>query len=535
MSHELRTPLNAIIGYSEMMEEEAPEIGAQGMVPDLQKVQAAAKHQLGLINDILDLSKIEAGKMTLFIEEFDVVKLVREVEATVQPLVAKNANKLEVDCPADIGVMRADQTKVRQVLFNLISNAAKFTEKGTITLRVATDVSPWAGISGSTGYHPLPSGNLPDGTAAASIGDPGVGFQGDADSHSSRQVADRGGQVARATRVQTGAQGKHAPEGEDQSAFSRAQLQFSVRDTGIGMTPEQLGKLFQAFTQADASTSKKYGGTGLGLAIARAFVDAGASVCVCAREAGPLESARTELAGRGGLGQRVLALSADVSNPDDVRRVVAEACHAFGRLHVLVSNAGIYGPMGPIESVAWDDWVRAIEINLFGSVLMCRAVLPHFKRHRYGKIIQLSGGGATKPLPGISAYAASKAAVVRFTETLALEARPFGIDVNAVAPGALNTRLLDQVLDAGPALVGDDYYQRASKQKEAGGTPVETGAELSVYLASAASDGVSGKLISAVWDPWPTLHEHARDLTDTDVYTLRRIVPTDRGLTWGET
>jgi NAD(P)-dependent dehydrogenase (short-subunit alcohol dehydrogenase family) len=274
---------------------------------------------------------------------------------------------------------------------------------------------------------------------------------------------------------------------------------------------------------------------GLGLAIARAFVDSGASVCLCAREVGPLESARAELASRGGLGQGVLAVSADVSKPDDVARVVAEACHAFGRVHVLVNNAGIYGPMGPIESVAWDDWVRAIEINLFGSVLMCRAVLPHFKQHCYGKIIQLSGGGATNPLPGISAYAVSKAGIVRFVETLALEVRAFGIDVNAMAPGALNTRLLEQVLNAGPALVGDDFHRRAQKQREAGGTPVETGAALSVYLASAASDGVSGRLISAVWDPWATLHEHARDLVDTDVYTLRRIVPKDRGMTWGDT
>jgi signal transduction histidine kinase len=192
MSHELRTPLNAIIGYSEMMEEEAPELGAAAMVPDLQKVQAAAKHQLGLINDILDLSKIEAGKMTLFVEEFDVAKLVREVEATVQPLVAKNANRLEVDCPADLGPMRADQTKVRQTLFNLLSNASKFTEKGTIRLEGRRTSDPY-------------------------------------------------------------------------------RIVFRVTDTGIGMTPEQLSRLFQAFSQADASTSKKYGGTGLGLAISRKF------------------------------------------------------------------------------------------------------------------------------------------------------------------------------------------------------------------------------------------------------------------------
>jgi signal transduction histidine kinase len=216
MSHELRTPLNAIIGYSEMLEEEAPEIGAASMVPDLQKVQAAAKHQLGLINDILDLSKIEAGKMTLFLEEFDVARLVREVEATVQPLVAKKANTLTVECPPDLGTMRADQTKVRQVLFNLISNAAKFTENGTITLgvdRVTSD--KWRVASQNS-------------DAADTEPTPLV-------THHSSLIA------------------------------------FRVSDTGIGMTPEQMGKLFQAFNQADASTQAKYGGTGLGLALSRKF------------------------------------------------------------------------------------------------------------------------------------------------------------------------------------------------------------------------------------------------------------------------
>src|SRR5262249_55440547 len=159
------------------------------------KVVAAAKHQLSLVNDILDLSKIEAGKMTLFLEEFDVAKLVSEVAATVQPLIAKNANRLEVSCPAEIGMMRTDQTKVRQTLFNLLSNASKFTERGTISLRVS----------------PSPSSTHP------------------------------------------------------------STLNFVVTDTGIGMTPEQLGKLFQAFEQAEASTTKKYGGTGLGLAISRKF------------------------------------------------------------------------------------------------------------------------------------------------------------------------------------------------------------------------------------------------------------------------
>jgi signal transduction histidine kinase len=208
MSHELRTPLNAIIGYSEMVGEELQDLGAAQLKPDLEKVVAAAKHQLALVNDILDLSKVEAGRMTLFVEEFEVGKLVEEIAATVQPLAEKNGNRLEFDCPSGIGRMRADQTKLRQTLFNLLSNASKFTERGTNTLRVAKDE---AGVPASAGpgTPPVPAG--------------------------------------------------------------RPRIRFRVIDTGIGMTPEQTAKLFQAFTQADASTSRKYGGTGLGLAISRKF------------------------------------------------------------------------------------------------------------------------------------------------------------------------------------------------------------------------------------------------------------------------
>jgi NAD(P)-dependent dehydrogenase (short-subunit alcohol dehydrogenase family) len=193
----------------------------------------------------------------------------------------------------------------------------------------------------------------------------------------------------------------------------------------------------------------------------------------------------------------------------------------------------VYGPKAALEDAAWDEWVRAVEINLYGAVLMCRAVLPHFKQRRYGKIVQLSGGGATNPLPRISAYAASKAAVVRFAETLAEEVRGEGIDVNSIAPGALNTRLLDEVLEAGPEAVGQSFFARAQRQKEQGGAPLDRGAALAVFLGSAQSDGITGKLLSAVWDPWEALPGHAADL-EGDVYTLRRIVPKDRGMTWGD-
>jgi signal transduction histidine kinase/CheY-like chemotaxis protein len=194
MSHELRTPMNAIIGYSEMLVEEAQDMGQESFVPDLQKIHGAGKHLLSLINDILDLSKIEAGKMTVYLETFDIATAVKDVVSTIQPLVEKKNNRLTVHCPPDLGSMRADLTKVRQTLFNLLSNASKFTENGTVTLA-----------------------------------------------------------IARATE----------PAGD--------WISFSVSDSGIGMTPEQMGKLFQAFSQADASTTRKFGGTGLGLAISRKF------------------------------------------------------------------------------------------------------------------------------------------------------------------------------------------------------------------------------------------------------------------------
>ncbi len=192
MSHELRTPLNAIIGYSEMLQEEAQDLGQDALTPDLKKINAAGKHLLELINAVLDLSKIEAGKMDLLVEPFSVTRLVTEIAAVVKPLAEKNGNALETRCADGVGEMRADLTKVRQALFNLLSNACKFTERGTVTLAAAR--------------------------ASMAAGD---------------------------------------------------QIVFTVADTGIGMTEEQLGRLFQDFTQAEVSTSRRYGGTGLGLALSR--------------------------------------------------------------------------------------------------------------------------------------------------------------------------------------------------------------------------------------------------------------------------
>ena len=273
---------------------------------------------------------------------------------------------------------------------------------------------------------------------------------------------------------------------------------------------------------------------GLGLEITKKYILAGADVMLFARNAPLLQEVKTDLDKLAMSGQKIFAEAGDVSVEDDVRTLVSETLAKLGGCHILVNNAGIYGPKGEIEGVDWTEWIKAIEINVYGSVLMCRAILPHFRTQGYGKVIQLSGGGATNPLPRISAYAVSKAAIVRFAETLAEEVRGTGIDVNAIAPGALNTRMLDEVLEAGPEKVGKVFYERSLKQKESGGTSLDRGAELALFLASAASDGITGKLISALWDDWEHWPEHLNELSSSDAYTLRRIAGRDRGFTWGD-
>lgn len=273
---------------------------------------------------------------------------------------------------------------------------------------------------------------------------------------------------------------------------------------------------------------------GLGKEIAKAYLKAGASIFICARDTKLLDKAKEELAEYAGNSQKIVSVTADISKEEDVTTLFAKVFEEFPELDILVNNAGIYGPKGVIEEVDWNEWKDAITINLNSVILTCRAVLPRFKKRGYGKIINLSGGGATNPLPRLSAYAASKAAVARFSETLAEEVRGLGIDVNLIAPGALKTRLMEEVIEAGPEKIGKDFYDRMVKLWEEGGTPLEKGANLAVYLGSSASDGITGKLISAVWDPWENLELHKEELNNTDIYTLRRIIPKDRGASWGE-
>ena len=287
------------------------------------------------------------------------------------------------------------------------------------------------------------------------------------------------------------------------------------------------GKVLQGRTAIITGASQ-----GLGLEIATQYVAAGASVVICARDQDMLSRASETLKPITTNDQRVFSIVTDVSEPQAVDKLISYSVNTMGRIDILVNNAGVYGPKGSIDSVDWAQWIQAININLLGSVLMCRAVVTHMKSQGYGKIVQLSGGGATNPLPNLSSYAVAKAGIVRFIETLAIEVAEYRIDANAIAPGALNTRMLDEILESGPETVGKGFYERALQQKVSGGAGLEKGARLAVFLGSSGSDGITGKLISAIWDPWEELDVHKADLKDTDIYTLRRIVPSDRGLSW---
>ncbi|MDX1901561.1 MAG: SDR family oxidoreductase [Gammaproteobacteria bacterium] len=273
---------------------------------------------------------------------------------------------------------------------------------------------------------------------------------------------------------------------------------------------------------------------GFGFEIAKQFIQSGARVMLCARDLQKLTAARNELLSFAKGPEHIAIQAVDIAQPKQVEKLVADTIKQFGKIDILVANAGVYGTKGPIEEIDWDEWSEAIDINLKGTVFMCRAVVPHMKKHQSGKIIFISGGGATKPMANFSAYAASKAGVVRFAETLADELKAFHIDVNSVAPGALNTRLLDEVLAAGPEKVGETFYQQSLKQKSMGGTDLSVGANLCVFLASPESNGITGRLISAVWDPWKKLPDYLDELKNSDIYTLRRIVPKDRGKAWDE-
>ena len=265
------------------------------------------------------------------------------------------------------------------------------------------------------------------------------------------------------------------------------------------------------------------GGRGIGEAIALAFAREGARLIIASRTQAELDQVAAQIRELGG---EVQAIRADVANRDDVTRLIEATLRAYGQIDILVNAAGVYGPIGPMWGIEVDEWIQTMQINLVGTFMCCHAVVPQMIERRLGKIVNFSGGGATAPLPRFTAYGVSKTAIVRLTETLAEEVKEYNVQVNAVAPGAVDTRLQDQVIAAGER--AGDLLTRIRKLREAGegGVPRELPAELVMFLASDASDGLTGKLIAAPYDGWQSWDaDRFAELMSAPWFTLRRIDP----------
>jgi 3-oxoacyl-[acyl-carrier protein] reductase len=255
---------------------------------------------------------------------------------------------------------------------------------------------------------------------------------------------------------------------------------------------------------------------GIGKAIAQTFLKEGAKVVIAARNKQRIATTIQELKKLG----EVHGIQADVGKIRDVEKLVEKTEKAYGRIDLLLNVAGILSPIGAFADQNPNKIIKNIQTNLLGTILCCRMVLPIMMNQQSGKIINFSGGGSLYPRPNFIVYGCSKTGIIRFSESLAAEVKNFGIDVNVIAPGAVDTDMVSEILAAGDS-AGEAAMQDALKVRQTGGTGLEAPAKLAVYLASSDSDGITGRIISAPWDPWKELRKS--DLEKTSLYTLRRI------------
>ena len=253
-------------------------------------------------------------------------------------------------------------------------------------------------------------------------------------------------------------------------------------------------------------------GRGIGQAIALAFAREGAHLALAARSAPELEDTARQVRD---LGAPALVIPTDVTDQGQVDRMAAQVIDRYAAIDILVNNAGVAGPIGPLQDNDPAYWVRTIQVNLIGTYLCCRAVLPAMLERNRGKIINMSGGGSLKGGPDMSAYGSTKAAVVRLTECLAMELAQTNVCVNAVAPGTIQTRMLEEI---------QEVYSAAGVEMPSGGWgSLERAADLVLFLASGDSGNLSGRLVSAVWDDYSNLPERIPEIMESDAYQLRRV------------
>ena len=272
---------------------------------------------------------------------------------------------------------------------------------------------------------------------------------------------------------------------------------------------------------------------GIGYNLSKRFIELGANLSLCSKNYSNLKKAVNKLNKIKKKKQKIFYMKVDISKNNDIKKFYQRSLKNFNTIHILVNNAGIYGPKGFSESVNWSKWVNAIKINLFGSVYITRLLIKHFKKNNYGKIIQLAGGGVAGPLPMMSAYGVSKVAVVRYMHSLSEEVKKYNININIVAPGTINTDMLKEILRDGKSKVGEHHYKKAIRQKKIGGTPMSKAVDLIIFLSSDISSGLKGKIINAIWDDWINLINQIKKIQSSDIFTLKRIHPSDRGFKWG--
>ncbi len=271
---------------------------------------------------------------------------------------------------------------------------------------------------------------------------------------------------------------------------------------------------------------------GLGQHLACRFWGAGYNLGLVSRNVASMDQTRSQLDLAKGRTCDVFAC--DLGDPVSVQNLVAEISAKAEGINVVVNNAAIQGPIGPLEHNDFADWERTIRVNFVSPVAICRGLLPRIANAREASILNLSGGGATGPRANFTAYASAKAALVRFSETLAEEVRGQGVTVNCIAPGAMKTALLAEVLKGGAESSGGREFTIAAEVFDKGGASMDRVADLALFLSSQAARGITGKLISAIWDDWECWQNHIDELMYSDLYTLRRIAGRDRGSSWGD-
>jgi len=284
------------------------------------------------------------------------------------------------------------------------------------------------------------------------------------------------------------------------------------------MQSSRLSKEFITENMANKKNVITGGSRGIGKAIALAFLETGADVFLIARSADELAGVQKEFSSLG----KVHVHAADVSHPEEVERAANEVKKIFGSVDVLVNAAGIYGPIGLVTEVDPAAWRAALEVNLFGTFIATHYFAPLMQVADGGCIINFVGGGEGA-YPHFSSYVSAKGGIARFTETVASELKPWHIRVNAIAPGAVNTKFLDDLLAAGPEKTGKEAYEKSLMQKESGGVSSDKAARLCLFLASDVAREMTGKILSAVWDPYETFPAHAAEIMSSDLYTMRRV------------